>query len=267
MHLTRPTANFGFTVSGLTATVFGESSSCMRGPCNYSWNTTGSGAIADPAGVSTAITYPESGTFSVTLTVTDSVSGLSASVSKDVTVTQPNRPPVAAFAEGSPSASGWTVSVTDNSTDPDERDLTGPNAITVAWGNGSTSRTVRGGTVSHTYTVAGGYLVSLAATDNSGLTSTVTAPVTISLATVTGTVKNVLGAGVSTVKVTITVAGVTKTAYTNSTGTYTISNVKPGTGLVMTATKGLVTYGTQTWVTSGVKGTVNSGSNTVNFTP
>ena len=71
-----------------------------------------------------------------------------------------------------------------------------------------------------------------------------TAPVTMTLGNVTGTVKNNSGVGPRMVKVSITVAGAAKTAYTSTAGTYTINSVKPGPGAQMTATKGLTTYAT-----------------------
>ena len=136
-----PTANFGLSVSGLTANVNGTASSCSSHTCSYSWSTTGSGDIANSTAASTTITYPTGGTLTITLTATDSVSGSSTSITKNVTVTQANRPPAAAFASGSPSLGGpsnWTVSVTDNSTDPDGN----LSQITVSWGDGGSS-TVR----------------------------------------------------------------------------------------------------------------------------
>ena len=88
----------------------------------------------------------------------------------------------------------------------------------------------------------------------------------MSMGSVTGTVKDALGNNVNLAKVTIVVSGMTKTAYTNASGVYTINSVKPGTGYPMTATKGTTTYSTQAW-TPGPNGTIIFGANTVNFTP
>ena len=271
MHMDKPTANFGLSKNGLTVNVDASASTCPTGgTCTYSWDFGDSGT---GSGQTTSHTYGSEGTYTVTLTVTDTTHNTSATASQSVTVSQPNRPPVAAFASGSPSMSGWTVTVTDASTDPDgysaPNGLTGSSAITVTWGDGSSAQFARGGTVSHTYTVANTYTVSLKATDAAGLSSTnsCTYSAVVSMGTVTGTVRNGSGNPVNLAKVTITVPGATKTAYTNSSGVYTINNVQPGTGRAMTATSGATTFATQAWVTSGVVGTVNSGTNIVNFTP
>jgi len=215
-----------------------------------------------------AVSVTSSSSYSTTTSATLTIGGVSATFNV-TTVAGGNSAPIAAIATGYPQQSFWTVTVKDASTDPDGNLGTSSSAITVQWGNGSYSRCAPGGTVSYTYTVAGNYTISLIATDEAGLTSTpaATASVTISLGTVTGTVKNASGNPVNLAKVTITVPGAVKTAYTNSTGVYTISNVQPGTGYPMAATSGTTTFATQAWVTSGVVGTVNSGTNTVNFTP
>ena len=265
MHMDKPTAGFGLSKNGLTVNADGSVSTCPTGDtCAYSWDF---GDSATGSGQTTSHTYGSAGTYTITLTVTDTTHNTSATASQSVTVTQPNRPPVAAFATGYPSVSGWTVTVKDASTDPDGN-LTGSSAITVTWGDGPSTRCAPGGTVNHTYTVANTYTITLTATDTAGLSSSVSSgPIVISMGTVTGTVKNALGNPVNLAKVTITVPGATKTAYTNSSGVYTISNVQPGTGRAMTATSGATTFATQAWVTSGVVGTVNSGTNIVNFTP
>ena len=194
-------------------------------------------------------------------TVNNIICGVTTSFS-EFAVMEPisNRPPVAAFATGAdaPSLSGWTVTVKDSSTDPDGN-MTGSTAITVRWGDGSYSRCAPGGIVSHTYAVAGNYTISLTAADAAGLTNTVTAstPVMITLGKVTGTVTSG-GVPVSMAKVQLTrPGGPNPYAYTNTSGVYTINNVKPG-AVTLTATKGLTNYGTKSV-------TVASGINTVDF--
>uniref|UniRef100_UPI001FAF9D36 PKD domain-containing protein n=1 Tax=Cognatiluteimonas telluris TaxID=1104775 RepID=UPI001FAF9D36 len=79
---TAPTANFGFTTSGLVAT-FNDSSSDSDGSiASHAW-TFGDGGTSTAA--SPSHTYASSGTYSVTETVTDD-GGLSASKTSSVTV-------------------------------------------------------------------------------------------------------------------------------------------------------------------------------------
>jgi len=198
------------------------------------------------------------------LTVSSSTSVSTATASQSVTLAQPDSAPVAAFAAGSPSLSGWTASVTDASTDPDGYSSTNPNAmssataISIVWGDGATTKCAQNATVSHTYATAGNYSIKLTATDNSGLSGTVTAsPISVSLGTVTGTV-TIGGLPASGAKVTITrVGGPNPYAYTNASGVYTISNVKPG-AVTVTATQGTTTLGPKSV-------TVVSSTNTVNL--
>jgi len=260
--LVQPVPNFGYSLGSpntLIVNVDGSASTCRGTSANcggYDWNW--GDYTANGTGVTATHTYATGGTFTITLKVTDAVTGAAATISKSVTVTQPNRPPVAALASGSPSQNGWTVSVTDASTDPDGN-LTGSSAITVQWGDGTYSRCAPGGTVSRTYVVANTYTITLTATDSAGLSSSVTSgPIVISLGTVTGTVKNGSNQPINLAKVTLTVAGSTKTAYTNSSGVYTISNVQPGTGYPMAVYNGATLLYSRTV-------TINSGTNTVNF--
>jgi serine protease len=79
-----PTANFSFVTNGLTAT-FTDSSTDSGGTIgSHSW-TFGDGATSTATNPSH--TYAASGTYSVTETVTDSVSGTSASKTASVSVT------------------------------------------------------------------------------------------------------------------------------------------------------------------------------------
>jgi len=254
IHSAAPTAAFSLTITGTTAKLSGMASTCPSGTCNFLWETD-NGTITNPTAMGTAITGGTPGAVNVTLFISDSVSGAVASKTKVGTFVQSNRAPVAVFAAGYPSLSGWTLTVKDASTDPDgPADL---SKVNVKWGDGATKMITPGATASHTYTVAGNYTVTLVANDVQGLQGKTTSVVNIGLGSVTGTVTNG-GVAVSTVKVTINVAGVIKTAYTNASGVYTINNVKPGTGYVMMATKGTSISYTKTV-------NVNAGVNTVNF--
>ncbi len=80
-----PTANYSFTVSGLTATFTDSSSDSDGSIASRSWNF-GDGTTSTATNPSK--TYAAGGTYSVTLTVTDN-GGLTNATTKSVTVTAP----------------------------------------------------------------------------------------------------------------------------------------------------------------------------------
>jgi PKD repeat protein len=122
-------------------------------------------------------TYSTAGTFTVTATVTDN-GGLSSSATAAVTVSSappPNQPPLARLAV-TPSTGTAPLAVsasTSASTDPDGTIV----SRSINFGDGTVVTTA---TASHTYAAAGTYTVTAAVTDNGGLSSSVTANVTVS---------------------------------------------------------------------------------------
>lgn len=164
-----PVPAFSSTVSGLTATLDGSTSSDANGPiAAYAWDfgdgSTGTGVTAEHS-------YAAAGSYQVRLTVTDN-SGSTASVTQTVTVTAPpaNRPPTAAFT--STVANLAAAFDAAGSTDPD-------GAISgYAWdfGDGGSGT---GASVSHSYAAAGSYQVTLTVTDDAGATGQLTRTVTV----------------------------------------------------------------------------------------
>jgi PKD repeat protein len=137
---------------------------------SYRWDL-GDGTTADTVNVTH--TYTTAGAYPVSLTVTDTA-GNADTASLTVTVTAPNQSPVAQ-ATASPQQGAAPLAVSFNgggSTDPD-----GDN-LTYRWdlGDGTIANTA---TVTHTYTTAGTYSVSLTVTDTAGNTNTVSLTVSV----------------------------------------------------------------------------------------
>ncbi|MDD1750954.1 MAG: hypothetical protein LUO89_13895, partial [Methanothrix sp.] len=118
IHGAAPTAAFSMTITGTTAKLSGMASACPSGTCTFQW-ATDNGTITNPTAMGTSITGGTPGAVNVTLFISDPVSGAVASKTKAGTFVQSNRAPVAVFAAGYPSLSGWTLTVKDASTDPD----------------------------------------------------------------------------------------------------------------------------------------------------
>ena len=134
---------------------------------SYSWNfgdgTTGSGQTASHV-------YSASGTYAVTLTVTDSRGLASSPVSANVGVgAATNTPPTASFTFGP--ASG-TAPVTANFTST-STDAQGPiSTWSWNWGDGTAGGSTAQAT--HVFKSAGTFTVSLTVADSGGLTGTTT---------------------------------------------------------------------------------------------
>src|SRR5699024_4014823 len=115
-------------------------------------------------------TYGATGTYTITLTVTDS-NGLRSSTTREVSVLGPNLPPVADIGI---SVEGLGASVDGTgSTDPDGTIV----SYLWDWGDGTTST---GETASHVYSAVGEYTVTLEVTDDRGGVAQASRPVTTS---------------------------------------------------------------------------------------
>ena len=123
-------------------------------------------------GVSASHTYTNSGSYTIALTVTDNA-GASASLTKSVTVSAPNEPPVAVFAATVNGAVRGGGSA--GSTDPDG------TIATYAWDWGDGTALGSGATASHTYTQSGSYTIALTVTDNGGASTSVTHSVAVTV--------------------------------------------------------------------------------------
>nr|WP_269779424.1 PKD domain-containing protein [Propioniciclava soli] len=164
-----PAASFTTSAQNLAVSVDGASSADADGTIvSHAWSF-GDGAMA--TGATASHTYAASGTYTVTLTVTDD-RGATADSAKQVTVSvpAPNQPPTAAITAG---VLDLTASVNGTgSSDPDG------SIASYAWtfGDGATAT---GPTASHTYAAAGTYTVRLTVTDDRGATATTTEQVAV----------------------------------------------------------------------------------------
>jgi PKD repeat protein len=160
-----PVANYSFTSTSLTASFTDTSTDSDGTIASRSWNF-GDGVSSTTTNPSH--TYSSSGTYNVTLTVTDNA-GASSSVTKAVTVTSGNLPPVANF---SVATSKLVATFTDTSTDSDG------SIASRSWnfGDGGTSTSTN---PVHTYARQGTYSVTLTVTDNAGALASSTRSVTV----------------------------------------------------------------------------------------
>src|SRR5207244_12934939 len=108
-----PTAAFTPSCTGLTCTFTDQSSDPDGTVASWSWNF-GDGQTATQRNPSH--TYAAGGSYTVTLTVKDNQNASSSPASKTVNVSAPNQPPTAAVT---PSCTGLTCALTDQSSDPD----------------------------------------------------------------------------------------------------------------------------------------------------
>ena len=161
-----PTANVGgpyaIQITGVGMGFNGSTSSDPQSePLTYAWNfgdnTTGTGS-------NPGHTYTTGGTFTVTLTVTDT-SGLIGSATTKVTV---YAPPSANIVGPTSGAMGTALNFSGTgSTDPQGL------ALTYTWSFGDGTPAITGATVSHIYGLPGTYTAGLTVKDTAGLSGTV----------------------------------------------------------------------------------------------
>ena len=168
--LEAPTAEFSFSPTDLQVAFDASSASTPAGRTitGYSWSW-GDGT-QDGTGKTPTHAFSASGTYSVTLTITDSA-GLVSAITKQITVESANQLPNASFTA---SATGRTVSVNaSESSDPDG------SIVSYGWNWGDGSPEGSGATASHIYPADGTYTVTVTVTDNRGGVSTTTRTVTV----------------------------------------------------------------------------------------
>ncbi len=166
-----PTARFGVHTDDLTAKASAYGAEDTDGEITaYDW-TWGDGTTS--TGRTTDHTYAQTGTYTITLTVTDD-QGAKAMTERtiEVTTAQAPQPPAARF---SVEETGRTVSVDAQTSDGGSAQI---QRYTWSWGDGTA--TSQGMTSLHTYERTGSYLVELTVTDANGETDTATQRVDVS---------------------------------------------------------------------------------------
>jgi PKD repeat protein len=159
-----PAAAFVIPCTGRTCTGNAGASTDDVGISGYQW-TWGDGQFG--SGVVASHSYAVNGTYSVTLTVTDTI-GQTNSVTHSVTVT--DNPPVASFTISCTSL----VCSTNGTASSDDL---GVGAYSWNWGDNGAGNT--GSTASHTFAGAGTYVVTLTVSDTIGQTNSTTRTVTV----------------------------------------------------------------------------------------
>jgi len=152
-----PPVMFTYTVIGLTVMVDASANSDYL-ITSYAWNW-GDGSTG--TGVTAIHTYATSGTYNITLTVTDTI-GQTYSVTNSVFVGG-GMPPVMEFRYA---VSGYAVTVDASSSTDD----VGIVSYAWDWGDGTSGT---GMIATHTYSAAGPYIVTLTVTDTIGQTSSI----------------------------------------------------------------------------------------------
>lgn len=155
-----PVADFSFSCS-LLACNFDGSLSSAQAAATYSWTF---GDAATASGKTASHTYAASGTYNVTLTVTDA-SG-SSFKTRAVTVSNVAAPAVANFTATCPTL---TCNFTNTSTGV----ASGATHLWT-WGDGTTTTTTSTALISHTYATSGNKSVTLTVTNPGATASSVT---------------------------------------------------------------------------------------------
>jgi parallel beta-helix repeat protein len=145
---------------------------------SYSFDFGDGSAPVGPQGSATARhTYTRHGTYTVTVTVKDTA-GLTATSTKQVTVT--NNPPTAVL-DVAPASGNAPLLVTADASGSTDTDGEPIESYSFDFGDGSAPVGPQpGATASHTYTAGGTYTVTVTVKDEGGVTSVATREVTVS---------------------------------------------------------------------------------------
>ncbi len=175
-----PVANFSFTYYFTNKTVLVDASNSSS-PAGYkimvyAWNWGDSSPVRSGPSPTGLHAYATTGTFTITLTVTDSI-GTTGSVSHTVVVQVPQLPPVAIF---NVTRSLMSVSVDANATYDINNNIAN---YTWDWGDGAKTGPLTVTYAAHSYSTAGYYTITLTVIDTTNLVGTTTRHVSVSTST------------------------------------------------------------------------------------
>ncbi len=157
---TAPSASFTSAVTGLTGSFVATATATGATIAKYSWDF-GDGS-ATGVGAKVTHNYATNGTYSVKLTVTDSVSSVGSSVTS---IAVAHKAPTVSFSS---TAAGLTGSFAGSAVTTDAATIT-----KYSWNFGDGSALASGATVSHAYSAPGTRTVTLTVTDSRGATASV----------------------------------------------------------------------------------------------
>lgn len=163
-----PVSRFTFSCSLLTCTFDGSTSTDDRGIVSYSWHLTQGASLASGPAPTLTHTFPTSGVWYVTLTVTDGAGQIARSTHSMI-VTAPDAPPVARF---SASCAGLSCAFESGASSDDV------GIVSRAWTFGDGSGAGNVVAPNHKYGAGGTYVVTLTVTDTKGQTHSATESVT-----------------------------------------------------------------------------------------
>jgi hypothetical protein len=231
IHNDQPVASFTYTLGNpntLQVSFSAAGSTCGDSPANcdvFEWEF-GDGATG--SGLAPTHTYSGAGTWPVTLTVEQYGVG-EASKTRSVTTYPQDLPPTISATCGF-DANTWTLTITDTGSSDDH----GLTQGVVNWGDGSLlSKDFAPpfGPFSHAYTNAGSFVASYTISDTVGQVKSkvcYATPGTFSIGGVVHQVDHTTGVGGVTIKV-MNGATVATTVYTDASGSFQATNLKPAT--------------------------------------
>ncbi|HYL56414.1 MAG TPA: PKD domain-containing protein [Gemmatimonadales bacterium] len=169
-------------VEGAAVTFSGSGSSDPNGDAiTYAWNF---GDSSTGTGVAPTHTYADNGTYTVSLTVTDSKGAASTAVTTTATIS--NAPPVVTLPSNQAATSGTAYSLSATFSDAGVNDS--PWSYSIDWGDGSPQTTGSATSqaspisASHTYAAGGTDTVRVTVTDKDGGAGTAKTPVAVTTA-------------------------------------------------------------------------------------
>ena len=172
-----PTVDFAFSPSspGVNQQVFFDANGSQAAPgrtiTRYDWNF-GDGFFGN--GVTESHRFAKAGSFSVTLTLTDSA-GKTSAASKSITVGSVNNAPTAAFTVSPATINAGRLAFFDGTV---STATAGRTIVKYEWNFGD-NVILEGARIEHVFSPAGTYTVTLTVTDSGGATDTETKTVTV----------------------------------------------------------------------------------------